>query len=510
MSDRHLARWAVTFLGGISMILAHPFTTKESASLRAGDGLVVHEWGTFTSLQNEDGRELGGINIDDEPVPEFVHNLSPFLLSPTFLTDLHWRYRMKQVPRHHPQVTLRLETPVIYFYPPKTAELPLDVDVHVRFRGGWLSEFYPKAMADAPGLGTNDFLFGTLTPETEGSLSWSDLAVGTNGTPVPTDWHVWTTPRKVASATLTAASGESERYLFYRGVGNIPAPLRVVTDPSRKIIDIYVRGLDGAGRMPEKLANLWLVDRNEEGEIAYRALGSTVVPDEASTIATTIPYSFSPGEYRKDNTARLSESMHEALRKAGLFADEATAMLETWRRAYFLSPGRRLFYIVPRRWVEQVLPLEIGVPAEVKRVMMGRIELVTEEQRQVLQRIATGPLPDASWVQHIPNSPAREAFFAGRTDFGELGVEIPEHYRLYLELGRFRNALLAEEASQRPSRALTAFIDAYGLAPYRTHGESKKDSHTQSTSTTAERTAERSETTVTTEAVTEAAPFTGE
>ena len=30
---------------------------------------VVHEWGTFTSLQDENGRTLSGINTDDEPMP---------------------------------------------------------------------------------------------------------------------------------------------------------------------------------------------------------------------------------------------------------------------------------------------------------------------------------------------------------------------------------------------------------------------------------------------------------
>ena len=35
------------------------------------------------------------------------------------LSNPHWRYKMKGAPRHHPEVTMRLETPVIYFYPPK-------------------------------------------------------------------------------------------------------------------------------------------------------------------------------------------------------------------------------------------------------------------------------------------------------------------------------------------------------------------------------------------------------
>src|SRR5688500_17461216 len=38
--------------------------------------LTGHEWGTFTVLQDEEGQPLGGINTDDEPVPDFVHNTS--------------------------------------------------------------------------------------------------------------------------------------------------------------------------------------------------------------------------------------------------------------------------------------------------------------------------------------------------------------------------------------------------------------------------------------------------
>ena len=162
----------------------------------AGDDLVVHEWGTFTSLVDEQGRELAGINVDDEPVPEFVHNLSPFLLSAPVVSSEHWLYRSKGAPRHHPQVTMRLETPVIYFYPPAGRREPLQVDVSVRFRGGWLTEFYPQAHADTPGLTKGRFEFGALTPQTTSSLAWNDLAVGTDGTGPETDESVWLAPAK--------------------------------------------------------------------------------------------------------------------------------------------------------------------------------------------------------------------------------------------------------------------------------------------------------------------------
>ena len=108
-----------------------------SNTAAAAEPWTVHEWGTFTTLQDEQGRALGGINIDDEPVPDFVHNLNRFVVGSPFLSRSHWVHRMKASPRRHPHVTMRLETPVIYFYPPRDLELPRRVDVEVRFRGGW-------------------------------------------------------------------------------------------------------------------------------------------------------------------------------------------------------------------------------------------------------------------------------------------------------------------------------------------------------------------------------------
>ena len=42
--------------------------------------MVVHAWGTFTSLQDESGKAIGGINTDDEPALQFVHRVSDSLL----------------------------------------------------------------------------------------------------------------------------------------------------------------------------------------------------------------------------------------------------------------------------------------------------------------------------------------------------------------------------------------------------------------------------------------------
>jgi hypothetical protein len=434
----------------------------------AGDRLVVHEWGTFTSLQDEQGRELAGINIDDEPVPEFVHNLNRFLLSQPVLSSLHWQYRSKGAPRHHPLVTMRLETPVIYFYPPASQREPMRIDVSVRFQGGWLTEFYPEAHATAPGLKEGGFEFGELSESSTSSLAWNDLAVGGDGVGPATKEHVWVAPRKVEAANVTNVGGESERYLFYRGVGRIRAPLRATMDRNSGQLKLRanfdrVLGPQQTARIPQ----LWLIEVNQDGRCAFRQLDGFDATSDADRQLAATSYRFEPGDFAADNRDRLETAMHAALVADGLFPDEATALLTTWQRSYFASPGLRLFYLVPRVWTDRYLPLSLSREATIDRVMIGRLELVSDQQRALLDRLSDTAVSDGKWIEAIPESPAREAFLAGRSNFGDLGVRIPPDYQMYLALGRFRNALVAHQERIGPTPSLTRFVDTYALHPFR-------------------------------------------
>jgi len=431
--------------------------------------LVVHEWGTFTCLQDAHGREVAGINIDDEPVPKFVHNLAPFIQNRAILSDDHWTYRQKGVPSFHPLVTMRLETPVIYFYPTANQITPFLLNVDVQFRGGWLTEFYPKAKADAPGLIGGNFRFRNLSPQTVSSLGWHDLKVGTTGAGPQTTENVWLAPRKVNAVSVTTPAGESEKYLFYRGVGQLRAPLRVSGDTSSTLL---VQANFDEVLPPQKslpIKHLWLVDVGEDGSTAFRALEPATVTSDMRAVVTTANARFSPGEYghSKDDRSLLKQSMHKALVSEGLYDDEATAMLSTWNRAYFRSPGMRLFFVVPREWVDYYLPLSLSKPADVNRVMIARVELISPRQRELLRQLAATAPSDGKWIGKIKDSAAMERFMAGRSDFGDLGVSIPEDYRLYLALGRFRNALVVGEERARPHANLTRFVNTYGLHPFR-------------------------------------------
>src|SRR5690348_6753656 len=73
-------------------------------------GLVVHEWGTFTSLQGSDGVPLRWNPLESSHLPRFVYNWNNAGLGryPTGLLSLGQKSVL---------VTLqRMETPVIYFY----------------------------------------------------------------------------------------------------------------------------------------------------------------------------------------------------------------------------------------------------------------------------------------------------------------------------------------------------------------------------------------------------------
>jgi hypothetical protein len=459
-----LTIFGLTLLAALTALTAKPVTQRPVAD----DGLVVHEWGTFTSLQDEQGQELSGINTDDEPVPKFVHNLNPFLLGKPLLSSQHWIYRQKAVPRAHPYVTMRLETPVLYFYPPKSWNAGRPIDVSVQFRGGWLSEFYPKAQARAPGLENGKFDFGELMPTTISSLTWRRLRIGTTGAGPTTDQHVWLAPRKVAASNVTNEEGESERYLFYRGVARQRAPLRAVTDRQTGQVTLYANFDDVlASNASAAIHALWLVHVREDGQCAFRELSALHVTGDATSPLTSSSYRFDSADYQPGGQARLTAAMHPRLMEDGLNADEATALLATWKRSYFDSPGLRLFYLVPRVWTDHYLPLTLSVDARVERVMVGRLELISDEQRAGLDRLSRAQIADGEWIKQVPKSPAYEQFLAGRSDFRDLGVKIPPDFQTYLDLGRFRNALVVHEEQVRPTPNLTKFIETYSLQLFR-------------------------------------------
>jgi hypothetical protein len=148
----------------------------------------------------------------------------------------------------------------------------------------------------------------------------------------------------------------------------------------------------------------------------------------------------------------------------GLFDDEARALLNTWELSYFKSTGLRVFFLVPRAWTDFYLPLEISQPADVNRVMVGRIELVTPSQRKILREISgfsTYEILQDAVQLHREMAQVN----AGQKALSSV-VSVPKTYQTYLNLGRFRNALVLETLRGHPTEGLTNFIATYRLQAY--------------------------------------------
>jgi hypothetical protein len=423
------------------------------------DRLVVHEWGTFTSLQDEAGRTLSHINTDDEPVPPFVFGIGRGFKG-LFLVPTEMPPPLAQgAPVGHPQITMRLETPVTYFHLPKDVT-SAKLDVAVDFHGGWLTEFYPAGVTLADGKPFEFPKYPPLTEKTVGRLEWKDVVLGGDAKGPETTDHVWLAPRNVKAANVTVGK-KSERFLFYRGVANLDAPLTVKQVEGKDLLEI-------TGQFPrttgaERPAAMWLVDVQPDGRCAFRAAHS--IAAQSNVVRAHAPFGFAPADYAADASA-LRKEMHAALVSEGLFDDEATAMLKTWELSYFKSPGTRLFFTVPQGWTDRVLPLTLSQPADVTRVMVGRIELVTPRHRESLAKIAAGPVPNLKEVvaamAKLQTDPARReqynALASGRGNVKDLGVAVPPIYQAYLDLGRFRTAMVLDAAgSEKPGRE--AMID---------------------------------------------------
>ena len=104
------------------------------------------------------------------------------------------------------------------------------------------------------------------------------------------------------------------------------------------------------------------------------ALGYRVVRGNAKQVTIERPPLTSDFE-------SLRQVLQDALTKEGLYPREAAAMIETWRDSWF-EEGTRLFYLIPRASVDAILPLDIEPrPAEVVRVFVGRLEIITPEMQ---------------------------------------------------------------------------------------------------------------------------------
>lgn len=417
-----------TFASAVLTMLAVS-TVQPSANAAS---LVIHEWGTFTSFQDNQGLTISGINVDDEPVPKFVHRLSDVPIFTTRSSPASWS---QGAPRCHSDVTLRLETPVLYFYPQDGFPLDRSFDVRATFAGGWLTEFFPWAAADNSGFPR------ALEHSTRGSLRWKGLRLSRNSEirlPETTE-RVWLAPRNVNSAVvINGDKAEAEKYLFYRGVGHLDAPIVV-----RKEAASLTVSLRDEERLLDALPRMWVVHVSADGHVAYRSIQA----GKQRSVTAALPVA---SDAASSQLVALRRELKGALTAEGLYEDEAEAMLATWQLSYFDSEGMRVFFVLSRAWTDAQLPLWTSVPANITRVMLGRVELISPHQQAALRSLYELPA-EAFEVPplYYENQTVLEHVRAGTASHAELyrivGREVPDALGLYESLGRFRDALLTHE-----------------------------------------------------------------
>jgi hypothetical protein len=317
-------------------------------------GLTVHEWGTFTSIAGQDGAAIiwDALGCKDD-LPGFVNDFG--------YRGFKWTLTG----------TVRMETPVIYFYSPRE----IAANVKVSFPRGLITEWYPPAEYEVYQRSVDDSMhrlpsnlngidtsLGSLT----GTIEWKNIKIQPNSAPV---LPVESRPSRYYAARGTdadpiTAGDQHEKFLFYRGVGRIAVPLsaRVSNDGT------FVIKNHGRDVVPKVI-----LLENRGGHLGYRNAGAL-----AEVVSLARPS-------LDGSLDHLRSELESALVAQGLFPNEARAMVETWRDSWF-EEGSRLIYIVPARAIDGILPLSLEpAPSRISRVFVGRIELITPETTRAVE-----------------------------------------------------------------------------------------------------------------------------
>ncbi len=332
-------------------------------------GLVVHEWGTFTSISGDNGialdwRPLAG----PSDLPSFVYRIGgvPKGLRLGTHCSQCGRYSCGCGENCKPDArgecpckecmvaSVRMETPVLYFYAPQETTVFVNVD----FPKGKITEWYPQAREVGAGI---TWGFVKVMPGAKCSLP-SEKAPSHYYPARETD----STPIRVCG--VQGADAEYEKFLFYRGAGTFDLPLRATLTDGRVRLESAVPGTIAQAILFEK-----------KGKVAgYRICQN---PKEAwsdeQSVASGLP--------RKDSDYKsLKQELEKMLVAQGLYPKEAKAMIKTWQDSWF-EEGLRIIYVVPRAVTDAVLPLTLEPkPKELVRVLVGRLEILTPQMEQEL------------------------------------------------------------------------------------------------------------------------------
>jgi hypothetical protein len=345
---------ALLLVGGTSIGLATLYARADEPKT---SDMVVHEWGTFLAMNGSDGVGLEGMYHEEHSLPGFVHARS--------------RDQLRL-----PSVSIKGETPVIYFYTDRAQKARIDV----RFPKGIWTQWYPQAQIVGPQFTQSP----NPTELKDGRIRWCAeiIPANTPGVKVPETSAdaLWNFAREVDAAyvrtpdyTRTDNAMETERYIFYRGLGRSNLPLQfnaadegTLSLPKNEqfgVDHVFVLRVDG-----------------DKGSYAYLA---SLKPGEKLT--GVIP-SATEAKPLAEFTSKLCDDLAARLVESGLYEKEARAMVNTWRSSYFQTQGIRALFVMPQAWTDEFIPLTITPrPQKTVRVMVGRTELLTPDRERIAE-----------------------------------------------------------------------------------------------------------------------------
>lgn len=373
-------------------------TTRLLAALvlmESASAWQLHEWGTFTTVSGSDGVLLSGLQREEETLPPFVH--AHFGMENGQLQPMTGIQRILQ--RHGTlgfappnskgfgerpvaNVTVKMETPVIYFH----SEKAFQATVKVGFEGGSISQWYPARSG------------GEILPEPEppadpvksptplekwtidfskpyrGGIEWKvDVLSPEESTNAltfkPRDSVNWLRARVPGANVVRTPEGELENYLFYRGIGNFTPGLVTRVSPDETL---QLQNQSG-GDIPYALAY-----ESTQGKIRWLELPRGIAGGAGVSITDT-QWTDAPAGF----PTPIYQSLKSGLAGSGLTPAEADAMIQTWWSSYFERDGLRVFWIVPRTVTDRILPLSVDpAPETIVRTLVGRSEVLRPRQER--------------------------------------------------------------------------------------------------------------------------------
>ncbi|HYT87226.1 MAG TPA: hypothetical protein VEL76_00770 [Gemmataceae bacterium] len=333
------------------------------------DDLVVHEWGVFTVFNDA---KKANVNRKEEwgSLPSFFYRQFP-------------KERLRWVPS-------AWDKPVVYFYAKQT---PMRVSVKVTFADQGVPVVWWPAVADPVDDGGFRTAREPKTPRPFRSLTWEAwLGDQVPQTPLR-DRHAplmkvedfalpadcWLKDARLPGASRLTVVGniegqpkvifpgskdrpETERFLYYDGL--VPAPDYLRCEQ----VDAASVTLRNGTKFD--LTSLFVVDRRVKDTVGFAAVGDQQAGRgglKAGTSMKIEPKAIAA----KDWPAAGIKQVRQALRDAGLFKEEADALLTIWQKRLLEAEGVTVFHILPPREYDRMLPLDILPAPAVKPVRVG-------------------------------------------------------------------------------------------------------------------------------------------